>query len=154
MLIDGLIAISLLLALFRGYSKGVVMAVLSIVGVLLASILSLKLGHTAAEYLSSSGITKCHYALPLAFVLIFLVVILATRLLIKALEGVIKIAMLEWLNKLGGAILYFGINCFVISLLLWLSSKVGLITELRLGNTMLAKPLFDMSSVLAAYFGL
>jgi membrane protein required for colicin V production len=148
MLIDGIIAICLLLALFRGYSKGVIMAVLSLVGVLLASILSLKLGHTVSQYLSTAGITKSQYALPLSFILIFIAVILVTRLLIKALEGVIKIAMLGWLNKLGGAALYICLNAFVVSLLLWLCNTVGLVTEAGVADTILAKPLLAIAPAL------
>ncbi|MFM2386696.1 MAG: hypothetical protein RL660_1453 [Bacteroidota bacterium] len=143
MIIDAIIAIALLYGVIRGYGKGLVMAVLSFVGVLIASIAALKLGHVVSEYLQSKGYVSGNFALLVAFLLLFVGIMLVVRLIIKAIEGVLKITMLSWVNKIGGAVLYLALNAFVASMILWLASRVGVANANSLQATMLAKHLLN-----------
>jgi membrane protein required for colicin V production len=128
MILDSIITISCILAFYRGWKKGIVSAVLSLIGVIVGTILSLSLSHKVAAFLESQHIFNTQYMLPIAFILIFIAVIFIVRFLIKLLESVLKMAMLGWANKLVGAGLYTLFTLFFISALFWLCNTVGIIT--------------------------
>jgi membrane protein required for colicin V production len=128
MILDSIITIACILAFYRGWKKGIVSAILSMIGVFAGTILSLKLSHFVAEYSLSKHILNTQYVLPIAFILIFIATILLFRFVIKAIEGLLKIAMLGWANRLIGAALYLFFTLFFVSALFWLANIVGIIT--------------------------
>ena len=76
----------------------------------------------------SASMAFCSTTLPIvAFAVVFLAVVLLVRLGAKALEGVVNLATLGWLNKLGGVVFYALIYLFIFSVLLFYADKVGLI---------------------------
>ncbi len=128
MYIDVLVGIIALTSFYKGYTKGLVGAILSLVAVLVGSILSLKLAHTLAAYLQAQNIINNKFILPLSFILIFVATIYIFKLIIKAIEGALKIALLGWVNKLVGGTVYALMGLFIVSALFWLASFVKLIT--------------------------
>ena len=128
MILDSIITIACILAFYRGWKKGIVSAILSMIGVFAGTILSLKLSHFVAEYSLSKHILNTQYVLPIAFILIFIATILLFRFVIKAIEGLLKIAMLGWANRLVGAALYLFFTLFFVSALFWVANIVGIIT--------------------------
>jgi membrane protein required for colicin V production len=128
MILDTIIGIACLLAFYRGWQKGIVSAILSLIGVLAGTILSVRLSHSLASYLQESNLVNSQYVLPISFILIFIATIFVVRLIIKSIEGILKMAMLGWANKLIGAALYTFFTVFFISALFWLGSTVGILT--------------------------
>jgi membrane protein required for colicin V production len=129
MILDSIITISCILAFYTGWKKGIVSAILSLVGVMLGTIISLRLSHMVASFLEKQHIVNTQYMLPISFILLFIGVVLIVRFIIKLIEGVLKMAMLGWANKLTGAALYVFIALFFASALFWLSNTVGIITN-------------------------
>jgi membrane protein required for colicin V production len=127
-MIDAIVGIVALIAFYRGYTKGLVRALLSLIAVLIGSICSLKLAHLLAAYLNTANIIDSKFILPISFILIFVGTIYIFRLIINALEGVLKMAMLGWLNKLVGGLLYALIALFAVSGLFYLAQQVNMIT--------------------------
>jgi uncharacterized membrane protein required for colicin V production len=84
MILDSIITIACILAFYRGWKKGIVSAILSMIGVFAGTILSLKLSHFVAEYSLSKHILNTQYVMPIAFILIFIATILLFRFVIKA----------------------------------------------------------------------
>jgi membrane protein required for colicin V production len=148
MIIDALIAVSAALAIYRGYGKGIIMAVLSLVGIILGMLLSVKLSSTVAQYLIDNKISSAQYATLLSFVVVFLAVVLGMRLLIKFLEGVLKITMLSGVNKLAGSALYLIINLIIASSILWMGKNIGLIGATALNDTIIAKNIEPIAPLL------
>jgi membrane protein required for colicin V production len=128
MVLDSIIVIACILAFYRGWKKGLVSAVLSLVGVLLGTILSLKLSHSLASFLNQQNIINSQYMLPIAFIVIFVATIFVVRLIINAAEGLLKLALLGWANRLAGSAIYVFFSLFFISAMFWLCNIVGVIT--------------------------
>jgi membrane protein required for colicin V production len=129
MILDGLILISAVMGFYRGYSKGIVASILSIIGVLLASIFSMRLSTTLAEYLTTHNYIKSQYVTLIAFIIIFLGTILVIRLVIKAIEKLLKVAMLGTVNKVIGGLLYALVSLFFVSSICWLGNKAGVLAD-------------------------
>jgi membrane protein required for colicin V production len=127
MIIDIIALVLLVLALFKGISKGLIVAVLSLLAFIIGLAAALKLSAVVADYIGSS-VNISHKWLPvLAFFLVFLIVALLIRLGAKMLEGIASAVMLGWLNRLGGVVFYILIYFMIYSILLFYATQLNLI---------------------------
>ena len=138
MLID-IVAVALLcLAVFKGITRGFVVAVFSFLAFLIGLAAAVKLSAVAADYLRNSTNINQKWLPVLAFVLVFFVVVLLVRLGAKAIEGILKATMLGWLNKLGGVMFYGLLYFFIFSIVLFYAVKLHLIKTSSLENSITA----------------
>jgi membrane protein required for colicin V production len=63
----------------------------------------------------------------LAFAAVFIITVLLVRLGAKLLEGVTKLAMLGWLNRLAGIFFFLFIYLFIFSILFFFAEQLHLI---------------------------
>ena len=128
MIIDILFAIILLLAIFKGWSKGLLVGVFSLLALILGTAAALKLSGSFALYMEN----QIGHPSPLwpvvAFVLIFLVVAILVRLLARILEKALKLAMLGWFNRFCGVLLYVITYIIIFSIGIWLANQLYLIS--------------------------
>jgi membrane protein required for colicin V production len=127
MLIDIIVLALLILAIFKGFRKGLVVAVFSFFAFVLGLAAAVKLSAVVADYLRESTNISQKWLPALAFVLVFFIVILLVRLGAKAIEGALNIAMLGWANKVGGIVFYALLYLFIFSVILFYSEKLRLI---------------------------
>jgi membrane protein required for colicin V production len=128
MILDAIIGVAAIFAFYRGWNKGLIAAILSLVGMVLGVLLALKLSTVLATYLSSHNIISANYILPLSFIIIVIATIFLIKMLTKMLEGVLKAAMLGWVNKLIGGLVFTIVTLFVASTILMLGNNLGIIT--------------------------
>jgi membrane protein required for colicin V production len=128
MIIDSLVLIFCILAFWRGWNKGLLWAICSMLAVLLGSVLSLKLAHSLSQYLFTQNILTSKYTLLISYILIFVIVLFAARLLVKFVEKILSKLFLGWANKLSGAMLYMFFTLFVFSSFIWLGKEVQLVS--------------------------
>ena len=129
MAIDVLFIIFLLLAIFRGLRHGFIIAVVSLVAWIIGIAAAIKLSAVAASY----GRTHMHLPprwLPvLAFFLVFLVVVLGLHAIAKLIEKAVDLAMMGWLNKLIGVLLYAFLYITTLSVMLFYAVQIHLISS-------------------------
>jgi len=102
--VDLLIWSLLLFFVIKGFLKGLVKEVCSLLGLLLGGLAAFKYDHSAAEALKPLIQLPHGIAVFLSFILIFFLVGLLFYLLGYLLTVVFKIMLLGWLNRLGGVI--------------------------------------------------
>src|SRR2546423_540560 len=100
MLIDIIALVLLILSLFKGLRKGLIIAIFSFLAFIIGLAAALKLSAIVADYLGSSTNISHRWLPVLAFIAVFIIVALLVRLGAKMLEGVIAMAMLGWLNRI------------------------------------------------------
>jgi membrane protein required for colicin V production len=71
----------------------------------------------------------------LSFLLIFLGVVILVRLGARLAEKAVDLAMMGWLNKLGGVLLYAAIYTLILSVLLFYAVQLHLIGPGRLSSS-------------------
>jgi membrane protein required for colicin V production len=126
--IDVLFIIFLLLAIFRGLRHGFIIAVVSTIAWIIGIAAAIKLSAVVATY------GKAHMHLPprwlpvLAFLLVFLVVVFGLHAIAKLIEKAIDLAMMGWLNKLMGVLLYAFLYITTLSVLLFYAVQIHLIS--------------------------
>lgn len=127
MLIDIAYIILFALAVFKGYSKGFVVAIFSFLAIFIGLAAALKLSATVAVWLGKSTNIGERLLPILSFALVFIGVAIVTRIVAKLIEKALRIAMLGLLNRLGGIILYVAIYTIVFSIILFFADKVDII---------------------------
>lgn len=111
-------------AVYRGFSRGLIVAVFSLVACILGLAAALKLSAVLAAYLGQSEGMQGRWWPVLCFIAVFLGVVILVRLGATALEKVVQWSMLGWLNRLGGILLYVLIFTVVFSVMLWMANQV------------------------------
>lgn len=127
MLIDIIAFALLLLALFKGLRKGLIVALASFLGYFIGLAAALKLSVVMAEYIGSNVTVSQRWLPFIAFLLVFLIVVLLVRLGAKFLQGIIQTMLLGWANRLGGVVFYVLIYFFIYSILLFYATQLNLI---------------------------
>lgn len=129
MILDILFLILVILFLIKGYSRGLVVALFSVLALLLGVIGALKLSGSVAAALFDGGSEGGRWVPLVAYLVVFTVIVLLVRAGGKLLQRSFEAVALGWLNRLAGAVLYAFLVSFVFSSLLWLCNRMGLIGE-------------------------
>jgi membrane protein required for colicin V production len=127
MFIDTIFIILLILAIFKGYSKGLIVAVFSFLAIIIGLAAALKLSAVVAGWLQTSTNITAKWLPIIAFALVMFAVVFLVRLGAKWVQRTIEFALMGWLNKIGGIVLYIAIYTTVFSVVLFLASKIQLI---------------------------
>lgn len=127
MVIDALLAVILLLAMIRGYSKGLVMGVFSFLSILIGLAAAVKLSAWVAR--EASARFQWHSAwLPfISFLAVLIAAILLVRLLAKLIQTFLELMLAGWINKIGGIVMYILLYGTLFSTLLFYLEKIQLI---------------------------
>jgi len=127
MIIDIIAIIILVMAIFKGLRNGLVLGVFSLLAFIIGLTAAIKLSAVVAEYLGENVNISQRWLPVLAFAVVFIAVVLLVRLGAKAIEGVLRIAMLGWLNKIGGVILYAVLYLFIFSVLVFYLEQLSIL---------------------------
>lgn len=112
---------------FRGWRKGIVVALCSMAGIVLGMLAALKLSGSFAAWLMAHGWVTSAWAQIVSYIILFIGVLWLVRLLAKAVEGALRAAMLGFFNSFAGAVLYVFIGAFIWSCMLWIGSRARII---------------------------
>jgi len=127
MLLDLIYAVLIVLAALQGYRSGLIIGLFSLVAIIIGLAAAMKLSTVVAGYIGKN-INVSEEWLPLiSFVAVFLIVVLLIRWGAKAMERTAEIAMLGWVNKLGGIIFYVALYTIVFSVLLFYGEQMKLL---------------------------
>ncbi|MEO7923284.1 MAG: CvpA family protein [Chitinophagaceae bacterium] len=127
MILDIIFAVILILAVIKGYQRGLIVGLFSLVSVIIGLAAAIKLSAVVAGYIGKAVKISDEWLPVISFAVVFLLVILLVRLGANAIERTIEVAMLGWINKLGGIILYLILYTVVFSVLLFYAEQMKLI---------------------------
>ena len=127
MLLDLIFAVILVFAIIRGYQRGLVVGLFSLVAVIIGLAAAMKLSTVVAAYIGKAVKVSDEWLPIISFAVVFLLVILLIRVGARAIEKTVEIAMLGWVNKIGGIILFVTIYITVFSVLLFYAEQVKII---------------------------
>ena len=128
-MIDIFFYIILVLAIIRGWRKGLILAAFSLVCGLIGLAAAVKLSSVLAVHMKSDLHITSRWLPVIAFILVFLLVVLLISWAGKLIEKLLKWVLLEWLNKLGGILLFFILYLAVYSIVLFYGTQMGIISK-------------------------
>lgn len=127
MIIDLLFLIVLLVFMLRGYRKGLILSLFSVVAIFIGIAAALKLSGSVAERLFDADSSWSRWAPLLSYVIVFFIVIWLVKIAGTLLQKSFEAVTLGWVNRLTGALLHGFLVCFVFSTLLWLLAQMGVL---------------------------
>ena len=127
MILDIIVAIIILLAIFKGYQRGLIVGIFSFIALFIGLAAAIKLSAVVAGYIGKSVKVSDQWLPVIAFAVIFIIVVLLVRLVAKIIERSVRFAMLGWVNRLGGVILYVALYITVLSVLLFYAEQIKLL---------------------------
>ena len=127
MLIDLIFAVILVLAILKGYQRGLVIGLFSLVAVIIGLAAAMKLSTVVAGYIGKAVKVSEEWLPIISFAVVFLIVLLLIRLGARAIEKAIEVVLLGWVNNIGGIILFAAIYITVFSVLLFYAEQMKLL---------------------------
>lgn len=127
MIIDVAFFIVMVIAVFKGFTKGFVVGIFSFIAFIIGLAAALKLSAVVAHHLQDSSGVTTKWLPVLSFALVFIVVVLIVNLGARIIKKTIRLAMLGWLDKIAGIILYVIIYTIIFSVILFFAEKTALI---------------------------
>ncbi len=124
MLIDLTFAILLVIAIVKGYQKGFIIAVFSIIAFIIGLAAALKFSAVVAAWLQNSISISAKWLPFIAFAIVFIAVVLLVRMGAKLIEKSFQVIMLGWLNRIGGIILYAALYIIILSIFIFYAQKL------------------------------
>lgn len=119
----------LILAVFKGISKGLLLAVFSLLAFVIGIAAALKLSAITANWLEGTINVSARWLPLIAFLLVFIVVVILVNKIGLLLEKTMEWAFLGWVNKAGGIIFFAILYLLIYSVLLFYLGKMNIITD-------------------------
>ncbi len=126
MALDATWLILVLLFFIRGYMRGLIVAVFSVLAILLGILCALKLSQSLATWLLAKGYTMAGWAPMLSYAILFVGVVLLVRLAAKLVQGAARTLMLGTINKIAGGLLYVIAATVMYSSVIWIGARMNL----------------------------
>ncbi len=143
--LDIIILIPIIWLMYRGYQKGFIIELSSLVALILGIYFAINFSNFAADFLARNFNIGDKYLSIAAFVVTFMVVVFGVFMVGKILEKFVDILLLGFVNKLAGAA--FGVikAAFLISVVFWIINSFDIsktiIKEQSRQDSMLYEPI-------------
>jgi membrane protein required for colicin V production len=135
MLIDIVFIVLLIIAIVKGYRKGVIIAVFSLFAIIAGLAAAIKLSLVTAYWMKDAIQVGAKWLPIIAFAVVFIVVVLLVRLGASLLEKTAELVLLGWVNKVAGIVLYIALYTVMLSVILFYAEKVNLIAESTIASS-------------------
>ena len=103
----------------RGYYRGLVKEVASILALVLGFKLAVLYSPKVAPYVNQL-VSNPDFAAPAAFILIFVGVMVACAIVVAAITGLMRLTLIDWANKFFGGIFGLAKGILITAVLLWI----------------------------------
>jgi membrane protein required for colicin V production len=145
----------LLFALYRGFKKGVVHMMASLVALVLGLFGAIKFRPTVASLLDSVFTIDSAYINVIAFTVAFVSIVIVVHVLAFFVEKLINAVALNFVNRLLGMVFGVVVTAFVISIILWPVNQVNagreIIKPKLIQGSLLYKPLSAFAPAIFPY---
>ena len=135
MTIDVLFLLFMVMAIFRGFRQGFIIAIFSAISLIVGLAAAIKLSATVANASWVPRHLSSRWLPVLAFLMVFVGVVIIVRLGARLAEKAVDLALIGWLNKLAGVILYAALYTVILSVLLFYAVQVHLIARTTMASS-------------------
>ncbi|HEY8387217.1 MAG TPA: CvpA family protein [Parasegetibacter sp.] len=153
MVIDIIFFGLMVIAIFKGINRGLIIAIFSVIAMFVGLAAALKLSSVVAAYMETQTKISGVWLPVFSFILVMIISIMLVRWVGKILEKTVKLAMLGWLNRLGGIVLYILLYCMIYSILLFFANQTGLLKEEVVNDSIIYRWLEPLAPAIMDSFG-
>ncbi len=155
MIFDFIIAIAFLWAAYRGFQKGLVYQATTLVALLLGIYGSIKFSDLLAVFLYEQFGWQSPYVKLIAFIIIFIGIILLVHLLGRFIEKMVEMVALGFVNRLIGLVFSILKTAFILSIIIYFFNSINtekqFIPQKTIDQSLLYKPVAAVAPLLFPY---
>lgn len=129
MVIDIIFVITLLYGFYLGFAKGIISAVFTLLSLLFGLMAAFKFAPATTDFLEKAFNNNNPLMFLAGFLLSFVIVMVVIRMIARGLEGILKTANINVINKLAGGVLLGGVLVLLLSVLIWFGDQAHLIDQ-------------------------
>lgn len=129
MIIDVLFLLLIVIAIFKGFTKGLVVGVFSFVSYFIGLAAALKLSSYVAQQLAGKESEPSPWMPFLSFLLVFVAVVIIVNIVARIIRMSMKAAMMGWIDRFGGVFFFVLIYLFIFSIFLFYGTEMNWIGE-------------------------
>ncbi len=126
-MLDIIFAVIIIIACIKGYQKGLIIAVFSVIAFIVGLAAALKLSVVVAAWMGNHSSVNAKWIPFISFALVFFAVVLLVRLGAKFIEKTFQMAMLGWVNRIGGMFFYAVLYTLIFNVFLFYAEKVHIV---------------------------
>jgi membrane protein required for colicin V production len=115
------------MAIWKGYSRGFIIAVLSFLAIFIGLAAAIKFSVVVSGWLHNNTNIGTRWLPFISFLVVMIVIIILVRWIAGLLQATIELALLGWLNRLAGIVLYVAIYTMIYSIILFYATQMGII---------------------------
>ena len=127
MVIDIIFLILLILAIWKGFNRGLIVGIFSFLAIIVGLAAAMKFSIVVSGWLANNTNIAAQWLPFISFLLVMIGVIILVRWLAALLQKAVELVMLGWLNRLGGIIFYVALYTVIFSIILFYATKMGII---------------------------
>lgn len=127
MIIDIIITVVLIIAVIKGYRQGLIVALFSVIALIIGLAAAMKLSVVVAGYIGKTVKVSDQWLPVISFAAVFFIVVLLVRWGAALLQKGVEIAMLGWVNRLGGILLYVVLYVLIFSVIIFYADQLQFI---------------------------
>ena len=148
MFIDTLFLLLMIMAVYKGYSRGFIVAVFSFFAYLLGMAAALKLSSSVAVHLQEKANISGPWLPTISFLIVFIATIFAVRWGAAFVKKAISLVLLGWVDKIAGVMLYALLYTMLLSVILFYAARINIISP----ETQVASSTFSFIAPLGPWF--
>lgn len=153
MVIDWIFLLLLVLFLFRGYRKGLLIALFSVIALIAGLVGAIKLSKVVGTLLFGKSPAAANWAPVLTYIGVFFIIAWLIRIFARFLEKSLELVALGWINRLCGALLYGCLLSLAFSGFLWILNRMQVVPDAMLSQSRLFPILEPLAPRLVALMG-
>ncbi|MEO5888803.1 MAG: CvpA family protein [Ferruginibacter sp.] len=123
-MLDIIFVIFIFIAIVKGYQKGLIIGLFSIIAFIVGLAAALKLSAAVAVRLQDNVSISSKWLPVISFALVFFLVVFLVHLGGKLIEKTFQMVMLGWANRLGGVVFYVVLYTIIFSVFLFYADKI------------------------------
>jgi len=146
---DIVLVIPLLWAAYKGYTKGLIISITSLLALLVGIYGAIRFSGFVGQWLDGFWSLEAQYLSLIAFALTFLAIVLSIHFLSKMLEKLVKAIALAWLNVVGGIVFNLLKAAFIMSVIIYVYEQIDLEKNILKSETRESSLLYSPISMVA-----
>ena len=135
MLIDTCYFLMLLYAVYKGYTKGLIVAVFSFLGFIIGIAAAIKFSVIVANHLKHFTHVNVTWLPFLSFLIVMICVVALIKLSANIVQKTFEMLLLGWVNKFGGIALYAIISTMALSVILFYCVQIKLVSAAAINES-------------------
>jgi len=129
MVIDVIFIILMVMAVIKGYQRGLIVAVFSLIAFVIGLAAAMKLSTIVAGYIGNAINISDRWLPVISFAVVFILVALLVRWGAGIVQRTIEIALLGWVNRIGGILFYAMLFITVFSVILFYALQIKILKQ-------------------------